>query len=581
MSTQIYQISRWRIILIALFLILLVVSLCARIALLQVSPNYERGFAFLQAQGEARSNRTIDIPAPRGMILDREGRPLAVSTPVISVWADPELVGLSDSEIAGLAHELELDEETLSLKLKDQSGRRFVYLKRGMVPNSRERLEPFVGRGVYLMEEYRRFYPSGEVFAQVVGFTDIDEQGQEGVELSLDEILRGTSGSQLVVRDLKGRVVESAEVLQPASPGDNITLTLDTRLQYVAYRQLKEAVTSHGAASGSLVTMDVESGEILAMVNQPAFNPNNRSDIEPNSVRNRVLTDLFEPGSTVKAFTLLAALESGRYRPETIVDTSPGRMQVPGKMIYDPVNYGPLTLSEILAKSSQVGTAKIALDLDPDRLPLLLQRVGLGELPGIGFPGEAAGSVPQYYEWEPIERTTLAYGYGLAVSPMQLAQAYAVFGNGGFRVTPKLYRDAPSIEPERVADEGLVDDVLQMLRGVVETGTATKAATESYDVAGKTGTTHFYGEFGYEAHEYSALFAGLAPAEDPRIVTIVVIHEPQTDYYGGGSVAAPVFSAVTEATLRILGETPSAALSSRLSSASDQVDVLAQQGLVP
>lgn len=566
-----YQISLWRIIFIAACLIALVLALCGRITLLQVWPNYERGFAFLQAQGEARSNRTIEIPAPRGMILDREGRPLAVSTPVISAWADPALMRLSDSEIAGLAIELGISEEVLSLKLKDQSGRRFVYLKRRMVPTAREGLEPYLGRGVYLMEEYRRFYPSGEVSAQVVGFTNIDELGQEGVELSLDSVLRGTSGSQMVVRDLRGSVVESAEVIEPASPGNNVTLTIDSRLQYVAYRQLKSAVTSHGASAGSLVTMDVDTGEILAMVNQPAFNPNNRSDIEPDSVRNRVLTDLFEPGSTIKAFTMLAALESGRYRPETIVDTSPGRMQVPGKMIYDPVNRGPISLSQILAKSSQVGTAKIALDLDPDRLPQLLQRVGLGELPGIGFPGEVAGSVPQYYEWEPIEQATLAYGLGIAVSSMQLAQAYAVLGNGGYRVTPKLYRDAPSFEPERVADAGLIDDVLQMLRGVVETGTATRAATESYDVAGKTGTTHFYGESGYEANNYSAVFAGLAPAEDPRIVTIVVIHKPQTDDYGGGSVAAPVFSATTEATLRILGETPSAAISSELSSAVHQL----------
>lgn len=570
MSAQLYQISRWRIVLIAICLIALTVALCGRIILLQVWPNYERGFLFLQAQGEARSNRTIDIPAPRGMILDREGKPLAVSTPVVSVWADPALMGLSDSEIAGLASELGISEGTLSLKLKDQSGRRFVYLKRGMVPAASERLQPYIGRGVYLMEEYRRFYPTGEVSAQVVGFTDIDEQGQEGVELSLDNILRGSSGSQLVVRDLRGRVVESAEVLEPASPGGDITLTIDSRLQYVAYRQLKAAVTAHGASSGSLVTMDVNTGEILAMVNQPAFNPNNRSDIEPDSVRNRVLTDLFEPGSTIKAFTLLAALESGRYRPDTLVDTSPGRMQVDGKLIYDPVNYGPLTLSEILAKSSQMGTAKIALDLDPDRLALLLQRVGLGELPGIGFPGEAAGSVPQRYEWEAIEQATLAYGYGLAVSPMQLAQAYAVFGNGGYRVTPKLYRDAPDFEPERVADAGLVDDILQMLRGVVETGTAKTAATASYDVAGKTGTTHLIGETGYEAHKYSAVFAGLAPAEDPRIVTVVVIRDPQTDDYSGGLVAAPVFSQTTEATLRILGETPSSALSSKFSAADNR-----------
>ncbi len=563
-----YQIPAWRMALLGIVLLAIVLAVCGRIALLQVWPNYERGFVFLQAQGEARTNRTIEIPAPRGMILDREGRPLAVSTPGVAIWADPALMELTESEIAGLASYLDIAQETLALRLKGQPGQRFVYLKRGMLPSSRERLEPYIGRGVYLMEEYRRYYPTGEVSSQVVGFTNIDEKGQEGVELSLDSLLRGTSGSQLVVRDRRGRVVESAEVLEPASPGNDVTLTLDSRLQYVAYRELKAAVVAHGASSGSLVTMDVNTGEILAMVNQPAFNPNNRADIQPASVRNRVLTDLFEPGSTIKSFTLLAALESGRYRPETIVDTSPGRMYANGKLIYDPVNYGELSLSMILAKSSQVGTAKIALDLDPDSLPTLLQRIGLGESPGIGFPGEASGSVPQRYEWEPIERTNLAHGYGLAVSPIQLASAYAVLGNGGYRVTPILYKDASTLPPERVADEGLVDDVLQMLRGVVEIGTATRAATPSYDVAGKTGTTHLVGESGYEAYKYNAVFAGLAPAEDPKIVTVVVIHDSKTDDYGGGSVAAPVFSATTEATLRILGVTPSAARANNIVAAS-------------
>ena len=559
-SRNSYQIPVWRAISFGFALLCLVGVLCSRIILLQVWPNYERGFAFLQAQGEARSNRTIEIPAPRGMILDREGRPLAVSTPVISVWADPALMELSDSEMEGLAGQLDIPLETLSLKLRDESGRRFVYLKRGMVPTARAGLEPFIGRGVYLMEEYRRYYPSGEVSSQVVGFTDIDEQGQEGVELSLDSMLRGSSGSQLVIRDLTGRAVESAEVLEPASPGNDVSLTLDSRLQYIAYRELKAAVVAHGATAGSLVTMNVDTGEILAMVNQPAFNPNNRADIQPASVRNRVLTDLFEPGSTIKAFTLLAALESGRYRPDSLIDTSPGRMYVDDKLIYDPVNYGELTLSMVLAKSSQVGTAKIALDLDPDQLPTLLQRIGLGEAPGIGFPSEASGSVPQRYEWEPIEQATLAYGYGLAVSPIQLAAAYAVFGNGGYRVVPALYKDASILPPERVADEGLTEDVLEMLRGVVEIGTAKLASAPSYDVAGKTGTVHLYGESGYEANRYSAVFAGLAPANDPQIVTVVVIHDPQTDDYGGGSVAAPVFGATTEATLRIMGVPPSAAL---------------------
>ena len=554
--TAAYRIPKWRIGLVAFSMLVVAFALCARISLLQVWPDYERGFSFLQAQGEARSNRTVSIPAVRGMILDREGRPLAVSTPVISLWADPALVSIDDSKLAELASLLGVGADGLAVKLRDQSGRRFVYIKRGMIPAMRAQLAPYLGNGIYLLEEFRRYYPAGEVSAQVIGFTDIDERGQEGVELSLDALLEGEAGSMRVVRDLRGRVVESAEVIQAARPGENLSLTIDSRLQYIAYLQLKTAVTAHGATSGALVTMDVHTGEILAMVNQPAFNPNNRSDIQPASVRNRAVTDLFEPGSTIKAFTMLAALESGRYRPDTLVNTSPGRLQVGNKLIYDPVNYGELTLTQVLAKSSQVGTARIALDLNPDDLASLLQRVGLGDLPGIGFPGEAAGTVPQRYQWQPIEQATLAYGYGLSVSTMQLAAAYAIFGNGGLKVVPRLYRDAPAQEPERVADEGLTREVLAMLREVVATGTGKAAATPTYDVAGKTGTVHMVGNEGYEAHRYSAVFAGLAPADHPRIVTVVVINDPRTDDYSGGTVAAPVFAATTEAALRILGEPP-------------------------
>lgn len=546
----------WRRTLFLVCLGAFLLALVGRILLLQVWPDYDRGFNFLQAQGAARSVRTIEIPAVRGMILDRDGRPLAVSTPVVSLWADPALVDLEPSDISGLAALLEMTPESLAVKLRAEGGRRFVYLKRGMIPSRRAEFEPFLGRGVYLMEEFRRYYPTGEVSAQLVGFTNIDERGQEGVELSLDAHLQGVAGTLRVVRDLQGRVVESAEVIQAAHPGDNLSLTIDSRLQYSAYRELKAAVLSHGASSGSLVTMDVHTGEILAMVNQPAFNPNNRSDIQPEAVRNRAVTDLFEPGSTIKAFTLLAALETGRYRPDTRIDTSPGRLRIGDKLIYDPVNYGELTLSQILAKSSQVGTARIAMDLNPDNLASLLQRVGLGGVPGTGFPGEAAGTVPQRYNWEPIEQATLSYGYGLSVTAMQLAQAYAVFGNGGLLVAPRLYADAPIIEPERVADAGLVSEVLDMLRGVVESGTGSAAQPDSYLAAGKTGTVHLVGDEGYEAHKYSAVFAGLAPAQSPRIVTVVVINDPQTDDYSGGKVAAPVFAATTEAAMRLLGEPP-------------------------
>ena len=567
MNSASVSIPAWRRVLLWLALALMLTAVVVRIVTLQVWPDYERGFSFLQAQGAARSVRTIDIPAVRGMILDRDGRPLAVSTPVISLWADPQLVSLDEGEIASLAERLELPIDALELKLNEQSGRRFVYLKRGMIPARRAEFEAFLGRGVYLMEEFRRYYPTGEVSAQLVGFTDIDERGQEGVELSLDQHLRGTAGSLRVIRDLQGQVVETAEVIEAAHPGDDLTLTIDSRLQFSAYRELKAAVLAHGASSGSLVTMDVHSGEILAMVNQPAFNPNNRSAIQPAAVRNRAVTDLFEPGSTIKAFTLLAALETGRYRPHSEIDTSPGRLRIDNKLIYDPVNYGVLTLQEILAKSSQVGTARIALDLNPDDLASLLQRVGLGGIPGTGFPGEVAGSVPQRYDWKPIEQATLSYGYGLSVSAMQLAQAYAVFGNGGLLVAPRLYKDSPLMPAQRVADEGLVGEVLEMLRMVVDQGTGSAAAIANYGVAGKTGTVHLIGDEGYEAHKYSAVFAGLAPADSPRIVTMVVVNDPQTDDYSGGKVAAPVFSATTEAAMRILGEVPDRPALSSLSPA--------------
>ena len=563
MSTTPKVIPGWRVAMVALALVLLLVALMARISVLQVWPQYEQGYAFLQAQGDARTNRVVGIPAARGMILDRDGRPLAVSTPVVSVWADPEMVTLSDEDIAALALVLEMPFESLQLRLRDSTGRRFIYLKRGMNPVVIDALRPFQSKGVHMQEEFRRFYPTGEVSAHLLGLTNIDDFGQEGVELSLDSLLRGQSGSQRIVRDRAGRVITSAEVLNPAQPGQNVVLTLDARLQYVAYRELKTAVMALGASAGSLVIMDVHSGELLAMANQPAFNPNNRADILPAALRNRAVTDLFEPGSTIKAFTALAALESGRYQPDTIIDTSPGRMVIDGKAIYDPSNYGRLTLTDVVAKSSQVGTARIALDLNPDDLSALLSRVGLGEAPGLGFPGESPGSVPQRYRWQQIEQATLAYGYGVSVSALQLAQAYAIFGNGGMRVTPKLYLNAPDMPPVQVADPHQTAQVLEMLRAVVARGTGSRAAAPSYLVAGKTGTVHMVGATGYEDHKYSAIFAGIAPFDDPQIVMVVVIHDPGPDAYSGGVAAAPVFAATAEASLRILGVPPTSVTGAR------------------
>lgn len=550
-------IKTWRLLVIGGGLALLVVALGLRVAMLQVVPEYERGYQFLQEQGDARTVRDISVPASRGMILDRYGKPLAVSTPVISVWADPAQVDLDEAQLRQLGEIVGMSPVNLRQRLSSDSGKRFVYLSRGTLPPSVEaELRPLASGGVYTMQEYRRYYPAGEIAAQVIGVTDIDDQGLEGVELGFDDWLSGTPGMQRVVRDLQGRVVESAQILEPAEPGKDIWLTLDSRLQFLAYRELKSAVTSHQARSGSVVILDVHTGDVLAMVNQPSFNPNSRRNLTANAVRNRAIADTFEPGSTVKPFTMLAALESGRYTPNSIIDTSPGQLRIEGKPepIYDIVNYGQLSLTQVLAKSSQVGTTMVAMDLEPEDMRDTLVRVGLGDQPGTGIPGEVSGSLPQRYEWRPTEQATLGYGYGLSVTALQLAQAYATLGNGGYRVAPRIFRDAASMAPVRTADPEMVAQVRTMMQAVVAPGgTGTRAAVPGYSVAGKTGTVHMVGSGGYEESRYSAIFAGLAPAENPEIAVVVLVSDPQSDDYSGGRVAAPVFGNIAGEALRLLG----------------------------
>lgn len=551
------SIRAWRLVVVGCGLASLVIALGVRIAMLQVVPEYERGYQFLQEQGDARTVRDIAVPASRGMILDRYGKPLAVSTPVITVWADPKLVDLSEDQLAQLSEIVDMPVADLRQRLSFESGKRFVYLSRGTLPPTvEEELKPLASGGVYTTQEYRRYYPAGEIAAQVIGVTDIDDQGLEGVELGFDDWLSGTPGMQRVVRDLQGRVVESAQILQPAEPGKDIWLTLDSRLQFLAYRELKSAVTAHRAQSGSVVILDVHTGDVLAMVNQPSFNPNSRRNLTADAVRNRAIADIFEPGSTVKPFTMLSALESGMFTPDTIVDTSPGMIRVEGKAepIYDEVNYGPISLTRILAKSSQVGTTKIALQLDPEEMRNTLIRVGMGDLPGTGIPGEVSGYLPQRYEWRPIEQATLGYGYGISVTALQLAQSYATLGNGGYRVAPRIFRDVASMTPVRTADAELVRQVRTMMQAVVAPGgTGTRAAVPGYSVAGKTGTVHMVGSSGYQEHRYSAIFAGLAPAENPEIAVVVMVSDPQSDDYHGGQVAAPVFGNIAGEALRLLG----------------------------
>ena len=547
----------WRLYLVLVVLSSLLALLVGRILSLQVLDT-ERGRAFLQNQGERRSMRTAEIPAYRGVITDRRGEPLAVSTPVVSIWADPKI--LSESERLGeLAQVLDMDLAELERKLDNYRGKRFMYLQRHRVPaDARTILEARI-RGVYGEREYRRFYPAGEVAAQLVGFTNVDGDGIAGLELAYDEWLQGAAGKKKYIKDLHGEVVRDIGVVQPPRPGKDLKLSIDLRLQYLQHRELRRAVTASGASSGTIVTLDARSGEILAMVNYPVYNPNSRKGMKPAHMRNRAMTDVYEPGSTMKTLTLVAALESGRYTPDTMIDTAPGRIRVGRKVYPDPRNYGEITLTRVIQKSSQVGVTKLALDLGHEPIWEVFNRFGIGHPPGTGFPGESAGMLPNRPRWHTTEKVSLAFGYGITASPLQLASAYSVFANRGERQPISLLALEGELSPgEPVVSPDIAGQVLQVLHAVTgEHGTARKARVPGYQVGGKTGTVHKVGPQGYIDDQYVALFAGVAPSDNPRIVTVVVINEPQGEAYGGGAAAAPVFSRVTAGALRLLNIAPS------------------------
>ena len=504
-----------------------------------------------------RSVRTAEIPAYRGVISDRRGEPLAVSTPVVSIWANPKVLKGCE-RLEELAQALGMPLKALQEKLARYDGKQFMYLQRHRVPaDARAVLEKRI-RGVYGEREYRRFYPAGEVAAQLVGFTNVDDEGIAGLELAYDDWLQGVPGKKKYIKDLHGEVVRDIGVLQPARPGKDLTLSIDLRLQYLQHRELQKAVTALRAASGSIVTLDSHTGEVLAMVNYPGYNPNSRRGVKAASMRNRAMTDVYEPGSTMKALTLVAALESGRYTPQTLIDTSPGRIRVGRKVYPDPRNYGEITLTRVIQKSSQVGVTKIALDLGHEPIWDVFNRFGIGQPPGTGFPGESAGQLPNRPRWHATEKVSLAFGYGITTTPLQLASAYTVFANGGLQQPVSLLALEGELSPGiQVITRDVADQVLKVLHAVTgEHGTARKARVPGYQVGGKTGTVHKVGPGGYIDDQYVALFAGIAPSNDPRIVTVVVINEPKGDAYGGGSAAAPVFSQVTKGALRILGVPP-------------------------
>ena len=512
---------------------------------------------FLNEQGAARQHRVERLSAHRGTITDRNGEPLAVSTPVDSVWVTPRDLVAAPEYIEPLAVALDFDRQSLTTRLTRNVDKEFMYLKRHMNPADAARIAHQEIPGVHLLREYRRYYPAGEVTGHLIGFTDIDDRGQEGMELAFDHHLEGRAGSKRVLKDRLGRVVEDIESIEPPRAGRKIVASIDLRIQYLAYRELKAAVRRSNAASASAVIIDIDTAEVLAMVNQPSYNPNDRSQFAAYRYRNRAITDIFEPGSSFKPLIIAAALESGLYQPDSEVDTSPGSVQVGAKTIEDSTNLGRIDLATILARSSNVGATKIGMSLEPSKLWTVLSGFGLGRTTASGFPGESAGLLSHYRNWRPISQATLAYGYGLSMTPLQLVQAYAVFAAGGLqRPVSLLAVDQPPIA-RRIIRTDTAGALMAMLEIVVSPdGTGHRAAVSGYRVAGKTGTTRKFAGGGYSEDRYTAVFAGIVPASNPRLAAVIVIDEPGTGAYYGGQVAAPVFSKVVAGALRILAIPP-------------------------
>ena len=529
------------------------VALVARAVYLQVIDQ-----AFLEKEGDARILRTAKLFANRGMILDRNGEPLAVSTPVDTVWADPRKLAQVPEELPRLAKALDRDPQWLARRITSNLDREFVYLARHMSPQEAAKVKALGIPGVNTQREYRRYYPAGEVTGHLLGFTSVDDVGQEGLELAFDQWLGGVPGEKRVMRDSLGRTIEDIERIRPPRPGQDLYTSIDLRVQYLAYRELKAAVQANRARSGSVVVIDIATGEVLAMVNQPSFNPNDRDQFAASRYRNRATNDVFEPGSSIKPFVVAAGMENGRIRPDTVIDTSPGVLQVGKKLVKDKHNLGAIDVTTVLAKSSNVGVVKIAQTLKAEQMWESLDQFGFGRVTGSGFPGESAGILPQSRHWRAISQATMSYGYGLSVTPLQLAEAYAVVGSGGVRRPVTLRRLEQAPEGERVLEEAVARDLVTMMEAVVgDAGTARRARTVGYRVSGKTGTAwKASGQGGYSTNKYVAVFGGVVPASNPRLAAVVVIDEPTGGAYYGGEVAAPVFSSVMSGALRLLAIPP-------------------------
>ena len=543
---------RWRAALLMGLLIASAAALLWRAVNLQLVDH-----GFLAREGDARFSRVLDIAAHRGTITDRYGEPLAVSTPVDSLWVNPRELAAATDQIPRLAAALRLDRQELARRVTSSLDREFLYLARHLQPAEAARIKALGIPGVYSSREYRRYYPAGEVTGHLLGFTNIDDAGQEGLELAFDHWLAGEDGAKRVIQDRHGRIVQNVESIRPARPGRDLVLSMDLRIQYLAYRELKAAIREQRARAGSVVLLDVTSGEVLAMVNQPAYNPNDREQIEAAAYRNRAATDIFEPGSSIKPFFVAAGLASGKYDDHSIIDTSPGFFKVGVKIFEDEHNLGAIDIATVLAKSSNVGMAHIALTLPPREIWSTLTALGFGEVTTSGYPGESAGLLPPYGQWRPIGIVTMSHGYGLSVTPLQLAHAYATIGAlGTMRPVSFLRVEAPP-PGERALVVPVCHELLGMLESVVAAeGTGKLAAIPGYRVSGKTGTAWKATAGGYSTDRYMAVFGGVAPATAPRLAAVVVIDEPSAGQHRGGQVAAPVFSRVVGGALRLLAVAP-------------------------
>jgi cell division protein FtsI (penicillin-binding protein 3) len=514
---------------------------------------------FLQAKGEARYTRVIDLPASRGAVKDRNGQLLAVSTAVESIWAIPdELDDVDETHLRKLAFALGVDVRDIRQKIA-RKDRQFVFLKRQISPEQAAKVMALRMPGVFQQREFRRYYPAGDLMAHVVGFTGIEDNGQEGIELAAQQRLAGTPGVRKVIKDRKGRIIEDVESLRPPRDGGEVTLAIDQRLQFLARTELKAAVETYHAKGGSLAIVDARTGEVLALVNLPDYNPNNRANVTGRQTRNRSVTDIFEPGSTMKPFTIAAALDDGIVKPDTLIQTAPGHLTIGHATISDAHPHGLLTVEQVIQKSSNIGAAKIMLQMSRERMGTLFQDLGFGSPPQTGFPGEAKGLLRPWAHWKPIEQATMSYGHGIAVSLLQLARAYTVFTNEGLLLPLALMRQESHPVGKRIYTKRTVDEVNRMMEmAVMPGGTAPAARVPGYRVAGKTGTAVKPENGGYNEHKYVSSFVGLGPVSDPRFIVAVMLDEPSGSKYYGGDVGAPVFASVMGAALRLMNVPPDA-----------------------